>query len=263
MFEALDMDRVPFAPDPSPDSIFPTAQLQEAQKRLVFTVGAKGIATLTAEPGMGKSTGLRYAANTLTAKGHRVLYTSAASSGAFGVMRSLHYALGRKPPHFQADLSHYFVEACQASEEPLVVMIDEAQLLNENGLQQLRLLTNRDFDTRPPFVLILAGCSELREMLGQPQMTSLRRRILMSYDMQGLTEDEARLYLEHHLARAGARRKLFEPAAVRELFGHSRGNPGAFNKLALTSLIITVSQGKHVVGLEQLRQAVREQETRP
>lgn len=263
MFEELDLERVPFAPDPSPDSIFPTAQLQEAQKRMQFAVGAKGIGLVIAETGMGKTTGLRYAAHTLTARGHRILYTSAASSGAFGVLRSLHYALGRKPPHFHADLSHYFVEACQASEEPLVVMIDEAQYLNENGLQQLRLLTNRDFDTRPPFVLILAGCPELREILGQPQLASLRRRILMSYDLQGLTEDEARLYLDHHMSRAGARRKLFEPAVVRELFGYSRGNPSTFNKLALTALIVTVSQGKQVVGLEQLRQAVREQETRP
>ena len=106
---------------------------------------------MTGEPGVGKTTVLRMVGNKLTAQGHRVVYTNESTEGAFGVLRSLHYSLGLKPPHFKVDLNQRFAEACVATEEPMVVIVDEAQLMNEGGLQQLRLLTNREFDTRPPF----------------------------------------------------------------------------------------------------------------
>lgn len=262
MLEILDIDRVPFGPDPSPDSIFQSSQVQEVERRVLFAVAAKGPCVVTGESGSGKTTGIRQASYKLTANGHRVLYTPG-SGGAFGVLRSLHYALGLRPPHFKADLSQRFVEACSAAEEPLVVMVDEVQLMDVGGLQQLRLLLNRDFDTRPPFVLVLAGCPELREILAQPQMTSLRKRVLTSYHVEGLTEEEAKLYLEHHLQRAGARRKLFDSAAIRELYGYSRGNPKAINQIALTALLVAASGGKASVGIEQVRQAVKELEARP
>ena len=263
MLEVLELEKIPFLPDPSPESIFRSSQLEEAVRRLTFGVLAKGINMLDGEAGVGKTTALRELARLLTAQGYRVLYSNESTGGAFGVLRSLHYGLGMKPPHFKADLSQKFVEACIAAEDKLVVIIDEGQLLNEDGLQQLRLLTNREFDTRPPFALVLAGCPELREALATPRMTSLKKRILMSYHLEGLTEDEAKLYLEHHLQRAGARRKLFDAATIRELFGHSRGNPRTLNQLALTALIAAVSAGKTAVGLDQLRQAVRELEARP
>ena len=85
----------------------------------------------------------------------------------------------------------------------------------------------------------------------------------MTYQLEGLSEDEAKLYLDHHLARAGARRKLFDPATIRELYGHSRGNPRTLNQLALTALIAAAAAGKATVTLDHLRQAVRELETRP
>lgn len=263
MLEALELDRIPFLPDPSMDSIFHSEQLKEAERRLIFGAAAKTINLLIGEPGAGKTTVLRYVAGQLTGQGYRVLYSNESTGGSFSVLRSLHYALGAKPPHFKSDLSQKFVEACTTSDESLVVIIDEAQLMSEDGLQQLRLLTNRDFDTRPPFTLILTGCPEVWDVLGRSRLASLKKRILMTYHLQGLTEDEAKLYLEHHLERAGARRKLFEPAAVRELFGHSRGNPRTLNHLALTALIATVAAGKSIVGLDQLRQAVRELEARP
>lgn len=263
MLEALELDTVPFGPDPSPESIFPSSQLVEAEKRLMFAVGAKGIGEIEGDSGVGKTTVLRYVAKKLESRGHRVLYSADSTGGAFGLLRSLHYALGVKPPHFKSDLSHGFVEACVAAEESIVVIVDEGQLIGPEALQQLRLLTNRDFDTRPPFSLILAGCPELHEILAQPRMTSLRKRVLMSYHLEGLTEDEAKLYLDHHLKRAGARRKLFDPAVVREMFGYSRGNPRALNQMALTALVAAVSRNKQMVGPEELRQAVVELEARP
>lgn len=263
MLEVLDLDGIPFQPDPSPESIFPTEQLLEGEKRLVFSAMARSISVLIGETGSGKSTTLRKASYTLEEKGFRVLYSSESSGGAFTILRSLHFVLGLKPPLYKADLSQKFLDACRSIDEPLVVIVDEGQFIREDGLQQLRLLTNREFDTKPPFALILAGCPDLKDVLDQPRMTSLRKRVLMSYQLHGLSEDEARPYLEHHLKRAGARRKLFDAAVIHELFGYSRGNLRTFNQLALTALIVTATDSKSVVGLEQLRKAVQELEARP
>lgn len=264
MLELLELERIPFLPNPSPEAIFPSSQLSEAVRRLIFVAQAMAIGLLTGDYGSGKTTGLHRVALELGAKGWRILYTAVSTGGAFGLLRSLHYGLGLKPPHYKVDLSQRFAEACEAADESLLVIVDEAQHLNEEGLQQLRLLINREFDTRPRFALILAGAApDLGEMLAQPRMISLRKRILMSYHMEGLTEDEAKLYIEHHLNLAGTRRKLFDAVAIRELFGYSRGNPRTLNQLALTALIAAVAAGKTTVGLDQLRQAVREVEAKP
>jgi type II secretory pathway predicted ATPase ExeA len=263
MLESLELDRMPFLPDPSTESIFLSEQLKEAERRLLLAAKAKAIGLLTGDTGAGKTTVLRYVAGKLVNQGYRVLYSNESTGGAFNVLRSLHYALGSKPPRYKADLTQGFVEACTTAEESLLIIVDEVQLMSEDGLQQLRLLTNRDFDTRPPFALLLAGCPDVHDILGRTRLASLRKRILMSYNLQGLTEDEAKLYLEHHLHRAGARRKLLEPAAIRELFGHSRGNPRMLNQLALTALIAAVAAGRTTVGLDQVRQAVREVDSRP
>src|SRR5579862_5449289 len=176
MLEAFELDKIPFLPDPSMESIFGSTQLKEAETRLLFAAQAKAICLLTGEPGAGKTTVLRVVGNKLTTQGHRVLYTNESTAGAFGVLRSLHYEFGLKPPLYKADMSQKFVQACLAAEEPLVVIVDEIQLMNESGLQQLRLLTNRDFDTRPPFALLLAGCPEVHDLLAQPRLTSLKKR---------------------------------------------------------------------------------------
>jgi len=260
MLEKLDLDDIPFKPDPSPDSVFQSEQLKEAVRRIQFAVAAKSIIAITGDPGVGKTTVTRHTRDQLVKKKTRVIYTPESTGGAYTAIRSLHYALGIKPPHFRADLCQGFGDACASSDESIVAIVDEAHLMSDEALQQLRILTNRDFDTRPPFVLILVGAPELRDVLARPHLTSLRKRILISYQLEGLAEDEIKLYIDHHLHRAGARRKLFDNAAIREIFGHSRGNPRAINQLALTALIIAVSQDKSTVGVDQIRQAAAELE---
>lgn len=263
LLESLGLDSIPFQPNSSRDSIFPTSQLTEAEKRLMLAALSKSIGVLSGDSGSGKTTVLRSVAMKLEAKGYRILYCSDSVGGSFGLLRTLHHVLGIKPPLYKVDLNQRFLETCQAIDEPLVLIVDEGQLIKEDGLQQLRLLMNREFDTKPPFSLLIAGCPELRDLIGLPRMTSLKKRILMSYHLDGFTEEEAKLYLEHHLKLSGARRKLFDPLVIKELFGYSRGNPRTFNQLALTALIATASSSKQIVGLEQLRQAVHELEARP
>src|ERR1041384_2266078 len=151
MLESLELDRIPFLPDPALESIFVSEQLKEAERRLLVRPASKTISLLIGEPGAGKTTVLRHVAHKLGAQGYRVLYSNESTGGSFSVLRSLHYALGAKPPHFKADLSKKFVEACTGGEGALVVIIDEAKLMPEDALQQLRLLPNREFDPRPPF----------------------------------------------------------------------------------------------------------------
>ena len=104
MFESLELDKIPFLPDPSPDSIFPSEQLMEAGRRMIVAAKATAIGLVEAETGFGKTTTLRYTAGKLEEQGYRVLYSNESTGGACNVLRSLHYALGSKPPHFKADL---------------------------------------------------------------------------------------------------------------------------------------------------------------
>src|SRR5271156_6301599 len=76
MLESVELDKIPFLPDPSMESIFQSAQLKEAERRLLFAAQAKAICLLTGEPGAGKTTVLRVVGNKLRTQGHRVLYTN-------------------------------------------------------------------------------------------------------------------------------------------------------------------------------------------
>ncbi len=113
-----------------------------------------------------------------------------------------------------------------------VLVVDEAQHLRSDVLEELRLLTNYEMDSQNRLCLLLVGQAELRRRIGMAVHAPLSQRIVVRYHLDGLTREELSLYLTHLLRLAGTELPLFEASAMEALFQATSGLPRKVNLLA-------------------------------
>ena len=119
----------------------------------------------------------------------------------------------------------------EAKQRP-VLIVDEAQHLRNEVLEDLRLLTNYEMDSQNRLCLLLVGLTELRRRLTMAVHESLAQRIVVRYHLRGLEREELSHYLTHRLRLAGCERPLIEPPAIEALFQATQGMPRKLNRLA-------------------------------
>ena len=141
-----------------------------------------------------------------------------------------------------------------------VLLIDEAQHLQFEVLEQIRLLTNLETNTRKLLQIILVGQPELATMLAKPELRQLSQRITARYDLEPLNREETDAYIRHRLQVAGlpANQELFPPRVVRQIYRESRGIPRLINVLCDRMLLGSYGQNQSSVTMGVVRQAVRE-----
>jgi len=140
-----------------------------------------------------------------------------------------------------------------------VLIIDEAQNLSPDVLEQLRLLTNLETSERKLLQIILIGQPELRDMLAQPQLEQLAQRVIARYHLKALSEKETSQYIRHRMAVAGMRSALpFDRPARRKVFQLSRGVPRRINLLCDRALLGAYGQGKPRIDAEMIEKAAAE-----
>jgi type II secretory pathway predicted ATPase ExeA len=141
-----------------------------------------------------------------------------------------------------------------------VLLCDEAHLLPDESLEDLRLLTADGFDRKSPFALVLVGQPRLRDRLTEPRHAPLAQRIAVRLRLRPLSEPELALFLERHLTAAGAAHNPFEPSALLALFHHSRGVPRLVQNLALAAMLAAMESGLTSISTACVEQAVVDQE---
>ena len=146
--------------------------------------------------------------------------------------------------------------AQSATLKPITEIAEAAGLLPDESIEDIRLLTTDDFDRRSPFALVLAGQPRLRDRLAEPRHWALAQRIGVRLRLRPLTEAEVALFLDRHLKAAGAKKPLFDPAAVAAVFQHSRGIPRLVQNLALASALVAMSAGAKTIDQATVQQAV-------
>ena len=146
---------------------------------------------------------------------------------------------------------------CEAKQLPILV-IDEAQHLRNDVLEDLRLLTNFAMDSENRLCLLLVGLTELRRRLPMAVHESLSQRLIVRHHLNGLDRDELDHYLTHRLRLAGCELPLFEPPAVEALFQSTRGLPRLINRIAHYALTAAALNNARTVTAEHLEHAVAE-----
>jgi type II secretory pathway predicted ATPase ExeA len=140
----------------------------------------------------------------------------------------------------------------------VVLIIDEAQNMDLEALEELRLLSNINADHDQILQIILVGQPELRKKLQDPSLEQFAQRILADYHLESLSKDEVVDYIRHRLAVAGGNREIFDSHACNYIAYFSRGVPRLVNMLCDLALVYGFTQDKSVVDAKVVEEVVRD-----
>jgi len=233
----------PFPRVPSEEAILRHKGLEEVIARLHFALERDTIALLVADSGCGKSTALSLFARSLDASNHQVVTLSLTTLAPFSLISNIATSLGLKPRRFKGDTAAALLGHLRSLPRRIVLVIDEAHLIPDESLEDLRLLTADEFDRRSPFSMVLCGQPRLRERLAEPRHTALSQRIGVRTRLRPLTEAEVGLFITLHLKAAGGAQTTFDTQAIALIFQHTRGVPRLVQNLALGAALAAMAAG--------------------
>ena len=252
--------RFPFAANLEADELFASGARREAVARLKHLLELRGIGLLTGEVGCGKTTVCRHVTANLHPGLYRVYYVSLTTGNVLDMYKSIAWQLGLPTERSRATayraIRAEVTRLVQESKLLPVLIVDEAQFLRNDVLDDLRLLTNYAMDSEHRLCLLLVGLTELRRRLSMAVHESLNQRLVVRHHLGGLARDELDEYLTHRLRLAGSELPLFEPPAVEALFQASRGLPRQINRIAHYALWAAALDQAHTVNHEHLQRAL-------
>jgi general secretion pathway protein A len=254
----------PFSIAPDPRYLFLSEQHREALAHLLYGIGDHGgFVVLTGEVGTGKTTVCRCLLQQIP--DHidiAVIVNPKLNSQELlqTICDELGVAVAEEQPTGKQliDALNTFLLATHARGRNAILIIDEAQNIAIDVLEQLRLLTNLETNERKLLQLILLGQPELNTLLAQPSLRQLAQRITARYHLRPLARHEVAQYIEHRLAIAGYRGHLFAPAAVAWMYRYSKGIPRLINLLADRALLGAYAENSALVDAAMVRRAARE-----
>ena len=255
--------RAPFEMTPDPAFLYLGETHREGLATLVYGVRSrKGFVLLTGEVGTGKTTLL----HALLAQ----LDSSTASAFIFNptlepldFLHVLFDDLGLRTPcrtkaEYLLTLNHFLIERLQNGQTTLLI-IDEAQNLSPEMLEEVRLLSNLETPTAKLLQIMLVGQPELNEILGRPELRQLRQRIVLRHHLQPFTPDEVDAYIEERLGFAGYSGKgIFKRSARRAIFEVTGGLPRLINIVCDGALLAGYAREQTSLGADVIREVARD-----
>ena len=263
----------PFSISPDPRYLFMGSRHREALAHLLFGLEARGgFVVLTGEIGTGKTTLCRRFLDRLPIH-CRVAYVFNPRLDAVELLQTICDEFGVPLPHGPArpervkallDPLYRFLLDAHAQGQTCLLVIDEAQNLDPDVLEQLRLLTNLETHDRKLLQIVLIGQPELREVLARPSLEQLAQRVVARYHLGPLDVEETRQYVLHRLAVAGHQGpSLFSDAALRRVHRLSEGVPRRINLLCGRALLGASTMGAARVAPSVVTMAALEVFDRP
>ncbi|RJX31176.1 MAG: AAA family ATPase [Desulfurivibrio sp.] len=254
----------PFSIAPDPHSLYMSERHKEALAHLFYGMRVDGgFVMLTGEVGTGKTTICRclleqVPENTDIAFIFNPKLTVEELLATICDEFGIHHQKEQNSIKFYVDHLNSFLLHSHANGRKAVLIIDEAQNLSTDVLEQIRLLTNLETNKRKLLQIILLGQPELIKMLEQPGLRQLAQRITARYHLTPLSESEVGSYIDHRLAINGGRRKIFPESTIKTLFKLTNGTPRLLNIICDRSLLGAYVQDQDVVDIATIKKAARE-----
>jgi len=260
------LNEAPFSITPDPAFVFLSPRHRDALAHLLYGIGkggSGGFVQLTGEVGTGKTTLCRCLLEQVPEDTHialllNPLVTPRELLAAISEELEIDVSASIESTRLLVDgLNRYLLET-HARGERVVVIIDEAQNLSPEALEQVRLLTNLETSKHKLLQIVLLGQPELRELLQRRNLRQLAQRITARYHLRPLGQKDTHLYVQHRMRIAGAQRDPFRRSAKQALYQRSQGIPRLINIIADRALIAAFAKERTDVTAAMVHMAANE-----
>jgi general secretion pathway protein A len=255
---------MPFNITPDPKFLYLSPTHQEALQHLKFGVNErKGFIVLVGEVGCGKTTICRRFLNELDpARFDTALILNPRVTETQMLKQILtelgEHKLARSQNDLVAQMNQVLLERINRGRD-IVLIIDEAQNLSFEVLEQIRLLSNLETDKQKLLQIVLMGQPELKDVLAREELRQLRQRVLVHYELHPLSLSDLTHYVQHRLSLAGGTgRPAFTPWALRAIHKASRGIPRIVNNLCDKAILSAYIRESDEVNFWDARRAIRD-----
>lgn len=227
----------PFSEHAPPASLWADDRMQEGLARLNHWVEHATLGLVTGPTGVGKSALLKRFLHELPRQHYETVYCHLTHLNSSGLLKSIITQLGDQPRRGKERLFAQILEHAARTEGTLVLIVDEAHLLDGEALTDLRLLVSSAIDTAPPLKILLVGQETLRATLKQSQHQALLNRIHVHYRLKPLSKEQTSRYVDIQMKQAGAAEDVFDTSVKALIHDFTGGLPRAINHLATTCLL--------------------------
>jgi len=259
---AFGLKRIPFGKDLEPDELFLTDSFNQSLDRLRYLLDRRGIGAVFGAPGTGKSTLLRAFLDALGKAAYSVCYVSHSTCAVLDLFREIARGFAIEPRYRKADVirevKDRIVKLSQGQKIQPIVIVDDAHLLPTHVLDDLRLLTSFDGDSKDELTMVLCGHPQLESNLRLAVNEALAQRIVLRVRLRSLHADEVDRYLGFRLELAGRTAKLFLPEASEAIARAARGIPRLVDRLAEHSMLIALCAKRSEIDADIVTEAIDE-----
>ncbi|MFQ5418488.1 MAG: ExeA family protein [Myxococcota bacterium] len=249
MYESFfDLDELPFELTPDPRFLWLSEAHQEGLSSLYYGITRrKGFILLTGEVGTGKTTLLRAVIDSIPRDVDTGVVLNTAALSRIDLLKliitefQISGSFETKADYIIA-LNAFLLERLR-NDLNTVLIIDEAQNLDKQNLEEIRLLSNLETDTQKLLQIVLTGQPELRRMMADPSLRQLRQRVAIEYNVEPLRPSEIRPYIAHRIQVAGGSyERVFSPGSESTFYSFSQGCPRLVSLLADRVLLSAFSK---------------------
>lgn len=232
----------PFSKEIDVNKLYKTQDFNEAITRLNFLHDTQGFGLFTGFSGTGKTFTVNYYLNTLSSSLHKVIYLPLSSVTVMDFFRSMCIALNLETKTSKSkmfyDIQDTIKRLVKDQKKHLIIVIDEAQLLKQEILADLKILFNFDMDSKNMATVILMGLPILNHTLSKGINEELKQRIVMNYEFSGLSKEDIKGYISDRLHLVGAKPDIFTENVYEALPNLINGSIRKLNVLLTRALTL-------------------------
>ncbi len=252
----------PFEITPDPRFLYLSDSHREGLAHLIYAVnGSKGFTVITGEVGTGKTVLVQTLLSKLNGK-TRTAYLFNPKLGPTDFLNficedlGLKNIRGHKGQHL--NILHHFLLNCYSVNENVIVIIDEAQNLDPQLLEEVRLLTNLETPKSKLLQVILLGQPELDEILNRKECRQLKQRVSLRFHISPLNKEETNEYIKHRLTIAGGvDTDLFAAKALNRIYTYTKGIPRLINIVCDNALLTGYAIDQKIVGDKIIQEVIK------
>lgn len=259
------LNKKPFSLIPDPEFLFLSPQHRKALSTLQYgLMSHAGFTVITGEIGSGKTTLIRSMLGKI--KDQCTVGVITNTHSAFGdlltwVLGAFNITHDTKNKAERYELFVRFINEQNKKKRRVVLIVDEAQNMELETLEELRLLSNINVHHEIMLQLVLVGQPELVDKLNDPQLVQFAQRISIEYHLTPLNFEETEQYIEHRLATAGCTKKVFNRSACAAIFYYTAGVPRLINNICDLAMVFAFANDATEIGWKTIIEVINERKT--